>query len=556
MNDNPGWFLRCGWAGATASLGGRRARPLGRLRARPQVLLLEDRRLMTAIIPVTSTADSGAGTLRAAVAEADALPASEGPAVIDFDLKRGAQIELTSGQLELSNTATPIEIDGPGEQALTIDAGGTSGVFQIDGGVTASISGATVTGGNVGNWGRGGDVLNEGTLTLTDVTLSGGTARSGGGLYNFGTATLVDCTVSGNSAIVFGGFFGTYLWGGGGLYNGFGASMTVAGGSITGNAGYFSAISNDGTMSVTGTTISNNTASGVKATVYNDYGSLKMEDCTISGNSSSPGGSEGILNFVYSQLTLEGCTVEDFAGGGVNNSGDATATLAGTTIRGNSGFGGLYNQWYGNATLSNCTIVGNTNNGTGPGFAPYGGGGVCNAWSIKLTGCTISDNSSATGGGGLANLVSATLTDCTFIGNSGDEGGGIYNNYGTLTATNLSLMGNSAATGGGLDNVAGATATITGAMIVSNRASGAGGGIANTGTLELTGALILDNHAAGDGGGLYDGGTATLIDCLVSGNSAAGGGGIYGTTASSTTLTDTLVVLNKKDNIEGPVTCG
>ena len=47
-------------------------------------------------------------------------------------------------------------------------------MFQVDTGVTASISGVTITGGNAG--------------------------YDGGGLYNYGTTTLTNCTISGNSA--------------------------------------------------------------------------------------------------------------------------------------------------------------------------------------------------------------------------------------------------------------------------------------------------------------------------------------------------------------------
>ena len=63
---------------------------------------------------------------------------------------------------------------------MTVSGGGLSRVFQVDAGVTASISGLTITGGNVGYSGYG--------------------TGSGGGLANFGTTTLTNCTVSGNSA--------------------------------------------------------------------------------------------------------------------------------------------------------------------------------------------------------------------------------------------------------------------------------------------------------------------------------------------------------------------
>src|SRR5262249_30189037 len=70
---------------------------------------------------------------------------------------------------------------------------------QVDAGVTAFLSGLTITGGSADN---GAGLANHGTLTLTDCTVSGNSAsNSGGGLYNLnGTLTLTNCTISGNSA--------------------------------------------------------------------------------------------------------------------------------------------------------------------------------------------------------------------------------------------------------------------------------------------------------------------------------------------------------------------
>ena len=57
-------------------------------------------------------------------------------------------------------------------------------MFQVDAGVTASLSGLTITGGNAGS---GGGLFNDGTVTLTDATVSGNSAaNSGGGLTNLG----------------------------------------------------------------------------------------------------------------------------------------------------------------------------------------------------------------------------------------------------------------------------------------------------------------------------------------------------------------------------------
>src|SRR5262249_48281881 len=111
---------------------------------------------------------------------------------------------LTQGQLELSDQTGTETITGPGANLLSVSGNHASRVFRVDAGVTASISGLTITGGNAGHFGKGGGVSNYGTTTLTACTISGTSAPSGGGLKNAGGATLTACTISGNS----GGFYG------------------------------------------------------------------------------------------------------------------------------------------------------------------------------------------------------------------------------------------------------------------------------------------------------------------------------------------------------------
>src|SRR5262249_30800867 len=118
-----------------------------------------------------------------------------GAIIFDNDVFNTPQtINLAFGQLELSHTET---ILGPAA-GLTVSGGGLSRVFQVDAGVTAFLSGLTITGGSADN---GGGLVNHGTLTLTNCTLSGNSAsHSGGGLWNNGTLTLTNGTVSGNLA--------------------------------------------------------------------------------------------------------------------------------------------------------------------------------------------------------------------------------------------------------------------------------------------------------------------------------------------------------------------
>jgi hypothetical protein len=203
MNDKQQWFLRRARVDSTERLGGERRRP--RHRVRPEVLVLEERRLLSLVIPVTSPGDSGPGTLRDAVATADQ---ANQPVEFQFQLEEGATIALTSGQLELNNVNEPVAIEGPGALGLTIDGTDSSRIFQIDPGVTASITGITLADGNVGTYlglgdmvnHNGGDLLNEGALSLTGVAVRGGFGYAGGDLFSSGTATLVDSTLADGTA--------------------------------------------------------------------------------------------------------------------------------------------------------------------------------------------------------------------------------------------------------------------------------------------------------------------------------------------------------------------
>ncbi len=386
-----------------------RRRNRGRRRFEAVLLPLEDRQLLSTF-PVTSPADDGStGTLRWAVAGAKA---DTSPRTIVFELgTAAAMITLSQGQLELSNTSESVTIDdGPGQGPVTISGNSQSGVFQVDSGVTASISGVTIT---------------EGSAT-----------QGGGAVFNEGSTTLDNCTISGNTSTE---------GAGGGLYNSF-------------------------------------------------SGQLRAYGCTISGNTSSNEGA------------------------------------------------GVYND--GTAYLSGCTISGNSNNNAG--------GGVWNRSTIDLTGCTISGNT-AFAGGGLESEAAATVTDCTISDNVANKsGGGVANGFVAYVS----------------DTDDTAALTLTGSTISDNTVSGGtlgggGAGILNDGQATLCDSTIANNFAnngqfaeTSSGGGLDDSGTATLVACTISGNSTtASGGGIYagGTGAGTVTLNNTIVAGNESAPYGGSV---
>ena len=140
-------------------------------------------------------------------AAADIANIATTPTTISFDstaFGSAKTIILADGPLELTNTNTSAAITIDGSQAgVTISGNAISGVFEVEAGVTATISGLTIARGSAAS---GGGVYNQGTTQLTDCTVSGNSATgSGGALFNSGTLTLTNCTITGNSAIAGGG---------------------------------------------------------------------------------------------------------------------------------------------------------------------------------------------------------------------------------------------------------------------------------------------------------------------------------------------------------------
>ena len=389
-----------------------------RWRMQPTLLVLEDKRLLSTIVVnnPTDTPKTGQTDLRQAIALANTNGGTE---TITFDktvFKTPQTINLTGGQLELSDTTGTVTITGP-KAGVTASAGGLSRVFEVDANVTASISGMTITGGNVGYAGYGasggGGLANFGTTTLTGCTITGNTSYTGGGLYNGGTTTLNGCVISDNST-------SSYFGQGGGMLNRGAATLddcTVSGNTARFGGGLYAAdFFATGSTTLTGCTISNNTANGVGGGAFL-LGKSNLTDCTVTDNSST-----GFW------------TWDRLPGGG------------GLALGGSS-------------TLTDCTVNGNTSYIQGGGVSLAGGGGM------TMAGCTISGNKAGVnplgnsiplmfdsgGGVSLTYSASATLTDCTISGNNASgNGGGLSSNFGSTTSLiKCSVSGNSAVNGGG-----------------------------------------------------------------------------------------------------------
>ena len=280
-----------------------------RWRMRP-TLLAEERSLLSTIVVnnPTDTPVAGHTDLRQAIVLANTNGGTE---TITFDKKVFATPQTISlnpalAPLELSDTTGPETITGP-KAGVTVDgdytaAGPANSVFKIDSGVTATLSGLTITGGNNGDYGGGVD--NAGTATLTDCTISG---NAGGGLDSSGTATLTGCTISGNPQGA--------VYSGGGVAN-FGGTMTLTDCTISGNSAGRGGggVWSYGTTTLTGSTISGNSAY-LGGGLINYGGATTLTNCTVSGNSASGGrrGRRPGQQYFFREgiLTLTNCTVSD-----------------------------------------------------------------------------------------------------------------------------------------------------------------------------------------------------------------------------------------------------
>jgi hypothetical protein len=383
-----------------------RSIPVSRRRLRLQLEILEGRDLLS-ILSVTNLSDSDPGSLRDALAQAQAGD------LVDFAPDVRGTISLTSGELDIGQS---VSITGPGADQLAISGGMASRVFEVFAGTNVYLSGLTVTAGRLTptgtNTATGAGIDNHGTLTVTNCAVTGNTIAGGsnstgegGGVFNDGNLTVLGGSVSNDSA---GGDVGL----GGGIWNG------------------------TGTLVVLDSTIANDHAGGIGGGygggVYSAGGTAILTGCTLSGSiTDRPGGGGGGLFIAFGTAALTNCIITDnggASGAGIHNEGQLTVT--GSTLWGNhanfpgSSGGGLYNEG-GAADLVASTIADNVIMGTGA-----SGGGVSTIRGVvTLTGCTVTGNGTpgngADGGGGL----------------SSSEGSGSLRLLNTIVAGNVSGSG-------------------------------------------------------------------------------------------------------------------
>ncbi|MBV8153764.1 MAG: hypothetical protein JOY98_05045, partial [Candidatus Eremiobacteraeota bacterium] len=478
---------------------------------------------------VTTTADSGMGSLRYAVGAANAGD------TIMFLLPAGSTIALLTPITITGNVA----MAGPGAASVSISGGGTHQLFLVAG--TATISGLTLTQGKAAVASQpGGAIYNLGTLTLANDVIGNSTSvvalrrlahashsfatianhlhphcsvtiNEGGALYNNGTAVISGTTFNGNVI----------------------ASNLSSCPNIEAQGG---AIYNDqfGSLTSTGDTYSNNSAA-VGGAVYNaGLGLVSFTGDAFTGNF----GCNVNSGCPTTGCSATSCTSFAIGQGAAMYDHGLGVTVVNSTFTNNVAGGPTpFSQGQGGAiyldassqlpTIIGTTFTGNVAGGGSSSCSTGEGGAIVATNSIELDNDTFKNNS-ATGdaqgaGGAVVAHVNITGTGDTFTGNTAEGAGG------SCTANGEGLGGAVFAAGVVTFN----SSTFAGNTGTGN-AEGAGGAIATGNVLTVNASAFTSNYGIATGAG-----TAA--------NSEAVGGALYGGTivkANGSTFTSNAAVLN------------
>ena len=319
-----------------------------------------------------------------------------------FRIANGSFAEVNGAMTLNGGTITRMSLSGSNMGAITVDGGSFTmgngelssisasssancGAVYVKNGGKFAMNGGKITGCMFKNQYSGAVALANGTMTMTDGTISGNTAseyNAAGGVLVNGTSSLAMSggTIADNTAKR-----------GGGVCVRENGTFTMSGGTISGNS---TAVDSD--------TIQLPNAGGGGVFVE-DNASFEMTNGTITGNKTNGMGG-GVATAVLSENDTVGGGRFHMTGGTIS---DNTASCG----------GGVY-SWSGRdrVVLEGGNIVNNT--------AHRQGGGVYVShapWSITIKNALITANTAAIQGGGIWSCPVGTVslgTDAAVFGNT------------------------------------------------------------------------------------------------------------------------------------------
>jgi hypothetical protein len=389
----------------------------------------------------------------------------------------------------------------------------------INNGYTNSLTTNTVTISRASGAGPMFYIESGGSLTLLNLTLSGGLGTNGGAIYNDtgGTLIISNCVFTGNTATNYAGVDGANATSQGNINGGDGGDgMSAAGGAIV------------------------------------SHGTLEVYYSIFSGNTVSAGnggnGGNGILSFVFGGNGGNGGNGGSAEGGAIVCTG-ATNIFVATDFTGNiskAGSGGTPGS-----PASGAFAGQPGSGGTGGGSV---GGAMVASGSLLMSNCLFSGNSAVGGdtssfnqaggaatGGGLdlsSSKNAAIIENTTFYQNSCQGGAG-----GGNSRENLKPAGNGgSATGGGLADSAALT-ILTNCTLATNQLKGGTAGVSSTSQSNGLPGLTAGYDLAATAG------TLKMANSLL-----YGGTNSIATNTTTTTATLTTYVTNTQPNVFGGIT--
>jgi hypothetical protein len=302
QHHTPFWFLwfRLGLALALALTG----------------LVGAPRPAQAATLVVTSSANLGAGTLRALLESA-----SSGDTITFADSLSGATIRLNSNliiskdlTIDASTLTAPVTLSGDTDNS----GSGDTQVLRVNSGVTVAFDNVNFsTGTNLASGtGQGGAIyIDQASVSLSNCAVTNSVADQGGGIYNnAGTLTIDHCVFSSNTA------------------------MSAGGGAI---------LNNGGGVTLTNSVLSGNHAAINGGGVYTTYGIFNVSNSTFAANLAGVNGGG-----IFSNQSALSVNYSTFANNTVSLGGDI----------GNGG-GGIYSDSGGGSLDLKNSILANTVNG-------------------------------------------------------------------------------------------------------------------------------------------------------------------------------------------------
>ncbi len=559
-----------------------RARRHGRFA--PRIDPLETRALLSTII-VNSAGDGttnlpGVVTLRQAIGEA-----ASGDTIRFAESLHGQTITLTQGVLDVSKNLT---IDGPDAGRLAVSGNNSSEVLDVASGVSATVSGLTITGGSATT---GGGIFNAGTLTLQGVNVTGNVASNngfygggqGGGIYNTGTLNVDDSTIKDNKAIGTAGSSTSSAGSarGGGIDNQ-GGTVTLDHTTIQGNSAIGGADANTsgsasgggiqdvGTLTIRDTTFVDNAAVGGSGLNSTGSGGSAQGGAINSGTSSATVFTLTITNTQFLDNRAAGGTglfTGNSYGGAIDNQIDGV-TISGSSFVGNQALGGYGGTGYfiadgagaqggaiddfvGTLSIAESTFQDNAAIGGAAGTqSPTGsnGGGYAYGGAVDYTGGTYFVNNQNIPVNSVLALTGDSLTANQAIGGEGEgfsggaafggalqvEGGGFIGSFGSGGEIGVGVSSTSPGVTIDRTTISGNIAQGASDAMGFSGGSARGGGVNSDGPLAMTESSVSGNAAIAGAGGAGSTGFGV--------GGYASGGGLYLTGGS---LSDTTVSGNR-----------